>query len=89
MPDIELDNKACADITQTAEVSLPMDRSATGEYTGLTLSAVSRAFRSLITRGILEVRNRRHVMIANRPSFEKIAGDPVEPLTVELTSRAH
>jgi CRP-like cAMP-binding protein len=58
---------------QTAEVNLLMDRSAIGEYTGLTLSAVSRAFRSLITRGIIRVRNRRHVSIIDRPAFEKIA----------------
>jgi len=73
---------------QTAEVNVPMDRSAIGEYTGLTLSAVSRAFRSLTTRGIIRVRNRRHVRIIDRPAFEKIAGDPVEPLTVGLPNRA-
>jgi CRP/FNR family transcriptional regulator len=74
---------------QTAEVNLPMDRSAIGEYTGLTLSAVSRAFRSLTTRGVIRVRNRRNVSIIDRPAFEKIAGNPVEPLTVGLPSRAH
>jgi CRP-like cAMP-binding protein len=74
---------------QTAEVNLPMDRSAIGEYTGLTLSAVSRAFRSLTTRGIITVRNRRHARIIDRPAFEKIAGDPVEPSTVGLPSCAH
>jgi CRP/FNR family transcriptional regulator len=74
---------------QTAEVNLPMDRSAVGEYTGLTLSAVSRAFRSLTIRGIIRVRNRRHVRIIDRPAFEHIAGDPVEPLTIGLPSRGH
>lgn len=64
---------------QTAEIMLPMDRSDIGEYTGLTLAAVSRAFRTLTTRGVIEVRNRRHVRIVDRAAFEKIAGDPVEP----------
>ena len=36
---------------QTAEIYLPMDRSDIGEYIGITLAAVSRAFRNL-TRGM-------------------------------------
>jgi CRP/FNR family transcriptional regulator len=67
---------------QTTEVILPMDRSDIGAYTGLTLSAVSRAFRSLTARGVIRVRNRRHVRIIDRAAFEKIAGDPVELSTV-------
>ena len=31
----------------------------------MTLAAVSRAFRSLTTRGIIKVRNRRHVRITD------------------------
>ena len=73
---------------QTTEVTLPMDRSDIGEYTGLTLSAVSRAFRNLSTRGVIRVRDRRHVRIIDRAAFEKIAGDPSEPPTVGLLSRA-
>jgi hypothetical protein len=46
----------------------------------MTLAAVSRAFRSLTTRGIIKVRNRRHVRIIDRDGFEKIAGDPLEAL---------
>jgi CRP-like cAMP-binding protein len=64
---------------QTVEIMLPMDRSDIGEYTGLTLAAVSRAFRSLVTRGVIKVRNRRYVRIVDRAAFEKIAGEPVEP----------
>jgi CRP-like cAMP-binding protein len=64
---------------QTAEIMLPMDRSDIGEYTGLTLSAVSRAFRTLTIRGVIKVRNRRYVKVVDRTTFEKIAGDPVEP----------
>jgi len=73
---------------QTVEITLPMDRSDIGEYTGLTLAAVSRAFRSLTTRGVIKVRDRRHVRIIDRTAFENIAGDPPEPLTVELPSRS-
>jgi CRP-like cAMP-binding protein len=62
----------------TAEIYLPMDRSDIGEYSGLTLAAVSRAFRSLTTRGIIKFRDRRHVRIVDRSAFEKIAGDPPE-----------
>lgn len=73
---------------QTDEVDLPMDRSAVGEYTGLTLSAVSRAFRSLVTHGVIKIRNRRHVRVIDRAAFEKIAGDPVEMPAVGLPSCA-
>lgn len=69
---------------QVTDVILPMNRSDMAEYTALTLSAVSRAFRNLTTRGIIKVRNRRHVKIIDRPAFERIAGDPVEPLTVGM-----
>jgi len=72
---------------QTGEITLPMDRSDIGEYTGLTLAAVSRAFRSLTTRGVIKVRDRRHVRIIDRTAFENIAGDPPEPLTVGLSGR--
>ena len=63
---------------QTAEIYLAMNRSDIGKYIGTTLAAVSRAFRSLNTRGVIKVRNRRHVRITNRSAFEKIAGDPIE-----------
>jgi CRP-like cAMP-binding protein len=72
---------------QTVEITLPMDRSDIREYTGLTLAAVSRAFRSLTTRGVIKVRDRRHVRIIDRTAFESIAGDPPEPLTVGLSGR--
>ena len=72
---------------QTAEITLPMNRSDIGEYTGLTLAAVSRAFRSLTTRGVIKVRDRRHVRIIDRTALENIAGDPAEPLPVGLSGR--
>jgi CRP-like cAMP-binding protein len=63
---------------QTDEIYLPMDRSNIGEYVGMTLPAVSRAFRSLTTRGIIKVLNGRHVRIADRNGFEKMVGDCIE-----------
>jgi len=62
---------------QMDEIYLPMDRSDIGEYVGMTLPAVSRAFRSLITRGIIKVLNGRRVRITDRNSFEKMAGDSI------------
>jgi CRP-like cAMP-binding protein len=58
------------------EIYLPMDRSDVAEYTGMTLPTVSRAFRSLAMSRIIKVRNRRHVRIADRTGFDKIAGNP-------------
>jgi CRP-like cAMP-binding protein len=60
---------------QTAEIYLPMDRSDIGEYIGITLAAVSRAFRTLNTRGVIKFRDRGHVKIVDRDAFEKIAGE--------------
>jgi CRP/FNR family transcriptional regulator len=71
---------------QSAEIYLPMDRSDISEYIGVTLAAVSRAFRSLAMRGIIKSQNRRYVRIADRSAFEKIAGDPPEPLGIEILS---
>jgi CRP/FNR family transcriptional regulator, anaerobic regulatory protein len=73
---------------QRAEIYLPMDRSDIGEYVGMTLAAVSRAFRSLTTRGLIKVRNRRHVRIVDRSSFERIAGDPIEAPPLEASDRS-
>jgi CRP/FNR family transcriptional regulator len=50
-----------------------MDRSDISEYVGTSLSAISRAFRSLTTRGVLKARNRRHVKIIDRSAFEAFA----------------
>lgn len=71
---------------QITEIALPMGRSDIGKYTGLTLAAVSRAFRSLTTRGIIKVRDRRHVSVIDRATFDKIAGDPIEPTVVQALS---
>ena len=54
------------------EIYVPMDRSDIGEYVGLSLAAVSRTFRSLIRRGIIKVRDRRHVAVVDRTAFQKI-----------------
>jgi CRP-like cAMP-binding protein len=68
---------------QTGEIYLPMDRSDISEYIGMTLPAVSRAFRSLTTRGIIKVRNGRHVRITDRDGFEEMADDRIEASATE------
>jgi CRP/FNR family transcriptional regulator len=57
-----------------SELYLPMDRTDIAEYVGVSLEALSRAFRTLTTRGILHCRNRRHVKIADRDRFDMLAG---------------
>ena len=44
-----------------SEIHLPMDRSDIADYVGMSLAAVSRGFRSLVTRGVIEYRDRRHL----------------------------
>jgi CRP-like cAMP-binding protein len=73
---------------QAAEIYLPMDRSDIGNYVGMTLAAVSRAFRALTTRGVIRLRGRGYVRIVDRDAFDKIAGDPPAPLATALPSQA-
>jgi CRP-like cAMP-binding protein len=54
------------------EIYLPMDRSSIAAYVGMTLSAVSRAFRSLISRKIITTRDRHHVKIIDKAAFNKL-----------------
>lgn len=62
----------------TSEVRIPMDRSDIGEYVGMSLAAVSRTFTSLIQRGVIKSRDRRHIQIRDRSGLDKIiAGSTV------------
>jgi len=60
---------------RTAEIYLPMNRTDIGEYLGMSLEAVSRAFRGLTARGIIKSRDRQHLKITDRSTFDKIAAD--------------
>jgi CRP/FNR family transcriptional regulator len=59
----------------TNEIYLPMDRSDMAEYLGISLPALSRGFRALTTRGILQSRNRRHMKVIDRGAFDMLAGN--------------
>jgi len=72
---------------QIPEIYLPMDRSDIGNYISMTLAAVSRAFRALTVQGVIKLRDRGHVSIVDRDAFDKIAGDPPQPLVAALPSR--
>jgi predicted transcriptional regulator len=52
-----------------------MSRSDIGEYVGISLEAVSRAFRSLTARGIIKTRDRRHLRIVDRSAFEALVDE--------------
>jgi CRP-like cAMP-binding protein len=73
---------------ERSEIYLPMDRSDIAEYTGMTLPTVSRAFRSLAVSGTIKVRNRRHVQIADRRGFDKLAGNPPNAAATEASKEA-
>ena len=70
-----LENLQAARGERSAEIYLPMKRSDIAEYLGMSLEAVSRAFRGLTTRGIIKSRDRQHLKIMDRSTFDKIAGD--------------
>jgi DNA-binding transcriptional regulator LsrR (DeoR family) len=58
----------------TNEIYLPMRRTEIGKHIGLSLPAVSRAFRTLTARGVVGVRNRRHVQITDRTALDDPLG---------------
>jgi CRP-like cAMP-binding protein len=57
------------------EIYLPMSRSDIADYVGTSLAAISRAFRTLTMRGVLQVRNRQHVKIVDQRAFDKLTND--------------
>jgi CRP-like cAMP-binding protein len=57
-----------------------MLRSDIAEYVGTSLAAISRAFRALTTRGVLQVRDRQYVKIVDQRAFEKLTSDRKETL---------
>jgi CRP-like cAMP-binding protein len=57
------------------DLYLPMSRSDIGDYLGMSLEAVSRSFRALVSRGILSLRNKRYVRVVNRAQLDALA-DP-------------
>jgi CRP-like cAMP-binding protein len=57
------------------EIYMPMKRSDIGAYVGISLEAVGRSFRTLVNRGAIAIRDRRHVQIINRGVFEAAISD--------------
>lgn len=55
------------------EIYLPMKRSDVADFVGISPSAVTRAFRTLIRQGLIESRDRRHVHIRERQAFDRLA----------------
>lgn len=55
-----------------SEIYLPMDRSSIAAYLGMTLPAVSRAFRALVSTNVLALRDRAHVKIIDRDAFNRL-----------------
>jgi CRP/FNR family transcriptional regulator len=54
-----------------------MERSDIGEYVGMSLAAVSRAFASLASRGIIKSSDRHYLKIVDRDAFEKIVASGI------------
>jgi CRP/FNR family transcriptional regulator len=55
-----------------SEIYLPMDRSSIAAYLGVTLAALSRAFRLLSEKQIVSSRNRHHIKILDRHAFNRL-----------------
>jgi CRP-like cAMP-binding protein len=61
----------------TSEIYLPMSRSDIADYIGISLSAVSRAFRTLVSRNIVRFSDRRHLRIVDATRFEALAASRI------------
>jgi CRP-like cAMP-binding protein len=59
-------------IDKAPEIYLPMNRSSIAGYVGMTLAAVSRGFRALETRGVIEFTDRRHVKIVDHKALQML-----------------
>ena len=55
------------------EIYLPMDRSSIAAYLGVTLAALSRAFRTLVSKQIISSRDRHHIKILDRNALNRLA----------------
>jgi CRP/FNR family transcriptional regulator len=59
----------------TSEIYIPMNRSDIARYIGISFAALSREFRTLTTRGILQSRDRHHVKVIDHGAFYMLAGN--------------
>jgi CRP-like cAMP-binding protein len=57
------------------DIFLPMSRTDIGAYVGISPEAVSRCLKTLVERGIVRFKDRRHVEIADRPRLEALISD--------------
>lgn len=62
-----------ADRADDAHIELPMTRTDIGDYLGLTMETVSRAFSQLKNEGIIQQRSVHEVAIADRGALEALA----------------
>ncbi|MDA9440356.1 hypothetical protein XH98_14755 [Bradyrhizobium sp. CCBAU 51745] len=58
----------------TSEIHLEMDRSSIAAYLGITLEALSRAFRSLTSKKLISFRGRQHITVLDRDAFNQMQG---------------
>ena len=63
-------------MNKSEEIYLPMSRLDIADYLGISAEAVSRAFRNLVDRGAVHLRDRRHVKILNEADLEAAVYEP-------------
>jgi CRP/FNR family transcriptional regulator len=59
-----------------SEIYLPMSKTDIAEYVGVSLAAMSRAFRTLNERGVISCRDRHHAKIFDKVTLEHLADQP-------------
>jgi CRP-like cAMP-binding protein len=64
----------CTNQGPPPEIYLPMGQSDVADFVGMSRAAVSRGFHSLVARGAIKYRDRRHLTIVDRKAFDTLAG---------------
>lgn len=71
---LDLQEQLQVSLGETApEIHIPMDRSSIAAYLGVTLAALSRAFRTLTSKKVVSARNRQHIKVLDREAFNRLA----------------
>lgn len=70
-----MDNHQAAIGDDREEVYFPMSRSDVGNYVGMSSEAVTRSLNVLSSRGLIRIRDRRHVRILDHTALEGVAAE--------------
>lgn len=78
---LEIRDHEAAPGEKAQHVELAMDREVIAQYLGLTVESVSRAFTALKDRGLIEMTDPRHILLADPAGLTALAKGEGEPVS--------